>query len=1227
MSQDRSFKEFRLTSLAVDHSTSVIVLFLFVTITGLLSYRAIPKESFPEAEIPNIAINTIYPGVSPSDVESLVTRKIEEELSSISDISELTSTSVEGYSSVVTEFESDVNMDEALQKVREKVDLARPELPPDAEDPSIMEFSMADVPVMQVNLAGGYGLVRLKELGEELQDRIESIPAVLRVALRGGLEREVQVDVDLAKLKYYNVSFNDVLDAIRLENVNVPGGSIDVNGVKYLVRVDGEFQDPTLIRDLVVKTVGGRPVYVRDVADVEFGFAERETYARLGDKPVVTLDVVKRSGENIIATAEAVRTEVEAMRPLFPPSTEVSITSDQSEDIEEMVMSLQNNIISGLVLIVGVLLFVLGLRTSVFVAVSIPTSMFLSFVVLGLMGVSMNMVVLFSLILALGMLVDNAIVVVENIYRFVEEGWDRKTASKKATGEVAGPVVAATATTLAAFAPLLFWPGMAGEFMKYLPMTLIVTLSSSLFVALVIVPTLCSIFIRPEHAPRRPMRRRARLGLLIVAGLFLLFVAMVNPVTAILFAVFGGGLWLVHAKVLDRMGKAFMAGGMPRLVAWYERRLKWSLAHRFVILLFSALAFGGSIMAYILLAPPVEYFPEDIPPSTMFVAIEAPVGTSARVTNGYASRLKAELTEIAGAEDVESVVTTVGSTGGGNFMEGGGPSGPEAGRITMSLVEYREQEFDPFATLQQMQETVGTSARVTNGYASRLKAELTEIAGAEDVESVVTTVGSTGGGNFMEGGGPSGPEAGRITMSLVEYREQEFDPFATLQQMQETVGTDLAGAEVRVDKVTEGPPGGPPVNIEIVGEDPERLRRLADRAIGVIEASPVYGRLVGLESDMNDARPELRVEVDREKAGLYGLSTDEVGFAVRGAINGIEAAKYRTGNDEYDIMVRLRQEDRDDLAALGNLTVFSDGQQVPLLSVADWAVDQGYGSIRRKDMDRVATISAEVASGFNSNAVRAQVETELAGFSDDLPPGYTMRFTGEQEDQQEAMSFLLTAFMAALMLIALILVSQFNSVVKPLIILSSVIMSTVGVLVGLLVFRMPFVIIMTGVGVISLAGIVVNNAIVLIDYIDLLRKRDGMGRREALVQGGKTRLRPVLLTACTTALGLIPLAIGLNFDFFGLFSSLSPEFYWGGEQAAWWGPMAVAVIVGIVFATFLTLVLVPVLYSLVDDLVVYFRGHYVKPPQNLGEIGFPGAVPPRLAPVPDKESQVVASRS
>ncbi len=1139
------FKEFLPTSFAVDHATSVIVLFVFVTIGGLLAYRAIPKESFPETEIPTIAVNTVYPGVSPADVETLVTRKVEEELNSISDVKELTSTSVEGYSSVVVEFESSVDMNEALQQVREKVDLARPELPGDAEDPMIVEFSMADAPVMQVNLSGGYGLVRLKELGEDLQERIESIPAVLRVGLRGGLEREVKVDVDLARMQYYNVSFDDVLSAIRQENVNVPGGSIDVNGVKYLVRVDGEFDDPSIVGDLVVTTVEDRPVYVRDVAHVEFGFTERESYAWLDDQPVVTLDVVKRSGQNIIATAAAVRAEIEAMRPLFPASTVVSITSDMSDDIGEMVNSLQNNIISGLVLIVGILLFVLGLRTSIFVALSIPTSMFLSFIVIGLLGVSMNMVVLFSLILALGMLVDNAIVIVENIYRFLEEGWDRKSACKKATGEVAVPVIAATATTLAAFTPLLFWPGMAGDFMSYLPLTLIITLSSSLFVALVIVPTLCSIFLTREGGRPRRLNRNSRLAVWVLGIAALGLIALSNPLTAALFVGVGAAVWLLHSFVLDRMSRIFMSRGMPRLVGWYERRLRWSLNHRPTILLASAAALVGSVLLYGMFAAPVEYFPEDIPPGVLYVSVAAPVGTSAEVTNSYARRLKSEVEELAGVRDAETIVTTVGSTGGG---------GP------------------------------------------------------------------------MEGGGPSGPEAGRVTLSMADYQERRYDVFATLAEMQETVGTALAGAEVRVDKVTEGPPSGPPINIEVSGEDPELLKGLAAEVVDLIEGSSVYPRLVGLESDMEDARPELRVVVDRERASLYGLSTNDVGFLVRGAINGLEAAKYRTGNDEYDIVVRLREEDRRDLTSLAQLTVFSEGRQVPLPSVAEWSVDRGYSSIQRKDMDRMATVSAEVAAGYNSNAVRQEVAAVLADFTAALPPGYSLSFTGEQEEQQEAMAFLTGAFLAALMLIALILVTQFNSVVKPLIILSSVIMSTTGVLIGLMVFEMPFVIIMTGVGVISLAGIVVNNAIVLIDYIDVLRKRDGLDAREALVQGGKTRLRPVLLTAITTALGLVPLAIGLNFDFFGFFAGLAPDFYWGGEQAAWWGPMAVAVIVGIIFATFLTLILVPVLYSLVDDLVRFFRRTDAR---NEAGDSRAGATAPILVPPlpagPEAEPEVAAA--
>ena len=1139
----RTFKEFRLTSLAVEHSTSVLVLFVFVTVAGLLAYRSIPKESFPEFQMATIAVNTVYPGVSPSDIESLVTRKIEEELNTISDVKELTSTSVEGYSSVMVEFETDTDLNEALQQVREKVDLARPELPSDAEDPFIMEFDMSDLPVMQVNLSGGYGLVRLKELGEELQERIESIPAILRVGLRGGLERQVKVDVDLGRLQHYNVSFDDVVSAIRQENVNVPGGSIDVNGVKYLVRVDGEFDDPALIRDLVVTTTGGRPIYVRDIADVEFGFAERETYARLGSEPVVTLDVVKRSGENIIATAAAVRAEIEAMRPQFPPSTVVSITSDMSDDIGQMVNSLQNNIISGLILIVGVLLFVLGLRTSIFVAISIPTSMLLSFIVIQLLGVSMNMVVLFSLILALGMLVDNAIVIVENIYRFIEEGWTRREACKKATGEVAIPVIAATATTLAAFTPLMFWPGMAGEFMKYLPLTLIITLSSSLFVALVIVPTLCSIFLNPDGGRPRKLNRNGRILLAFVGAVALAVIASANPLTAGLLIVTLAVAWLLHSFLLDRISRVFMAQGLPRLVVWYEKRLRWALRNRAIVVAGSIVALLGTIALYASFAAPVEYFPEDIPPSVLYVSAEAPVGTSAEVTNEYANRLMAEVERIDGVSDAETVVTTVGATGGG---------GP------------------------------------------------------------------------MEGSGPSGPEAARITLTMVDYQERRFDVFSTLATMQDRVGAGVAGAEVRVDQVTEGMPTGPPVNIEIAGEDPILLQQFAAEAIDRIEASPVYPRLVGLKSDMDEGRPELRVEVDREKASLYGLSTNEVGFLVRSAINGIEAAKYRTGNEEYDIVVRLREEDREQLTQLADLTVFTDGRQVPLLSVAEWTVDEGYSSIQRKDMDRMATVSAEVVAGYNSNAVRTEVEAVLEDFAAALPPGYSLEFTGEQEEQEEAAAFLTTAFLAALMLIALILVTQFNSIVKPLIILSSVIMSTIGVLIGLMVFQMPFVIIMTGVGVISLAGIVVNNAIVLMDYIDVLRKRDGLSTYEALVQGGKTRLRPVLLTAITTALGLVPLAIGLNFDFFGLFTSLSPEFYWGGEQAAWWGPMAVAVIVGIIFATFLTLIVVPVMYSLVDDLVGLFRrarpGEGDEDSQK--DPGFSIVVSP--LPPPEREPEVAA---
>ena len=520
----------------------MVVLLLIIVVLGLYSYVTTPQESFPEIEIPTVVVNTMYPGVAPADMESLVTRPLEENLSTISDIKRLTSTSVEGYSSITIEFETYVDLEEALASVREKIDLAKPELPAEAEEPMIVEFDFSQVPVLQVNLAGDYGLVRLKEISEDIKDRLEQMPSVLRVDLRGGLEREVSVEVDLAKVKYYNVAISDVIEAIADENVNIPGGSIDVGSSKYLVRVDGEFRDPSLIGGVVVAMIGGRPIYVRDLATVDFGFADRASYARFDGSPVVTLDVLKRSGQNIIQTSQNVRATVLAMQPEFLPSTRIEFASDMSEDIAMMVSSLENNIISGLVLIVGVLLFFLGLGNSVFVAISIPASMFLSFIIIKASGMTMNMIVLFSLILALGMLVDNAIVVVENIYRYMEEGWDSAWAAKKATAEVAMPVIASTATILAAFAPLMFWPGIVGEFMGLLPRTLIITLSASLFVALTVVPTLCAMFMRLDHEPRRTLLPTARWTLLGGGALVLLVMVMQNPLTAVLLVGTGVGL-------------------------------------------------------------------------------------------------------------------------------------------------------------------------------------------------------------------------------------------------------------------------------------------------------------------------------------------------------------------------------------------------------------------------------------------------------------------------------------------------------------------------------------------------------------------------------------------------------------------------------------------------------------------------------------------------------------
>jgi multidrug efflux pump len=1111
-------KEFAVTSLAIRHPTSVVVLMLILIVGGLVSYLRVPRESMPEIVIPNIIVTTVYGGVAPGDIETLVTQPLEDELNTIADVKVISSTSREGVSSINIEFVAGMDMTEALQRVREKVDLAKPELPAAAYDPQIFEINTSQFPIMQVNIAGPYNQVRLREVAEEIQARFEQIPSVLEAQLSGGLDREVHVDVDLAKLKFYGLAFSDVSDAVRGENVTVPGGSIDVGELKYLVRVPGEFEATSAIGDIVIETRDGRPVYVRDIAAVDFGFKERDSYARLDGFPVISLAIVKRSGANILETADAVRAVLAEAEPALPPGTVTKITADQSNDINDMVSSLENNIISGLLLVMAVLLFFLGTRTAPFVGLAIPLSMLISFVIMQIIGFTLNMVVLFSLILALGMLVDNAIVVVENIYRYRERGFARAEAARFATGEVSTPIIASTATTLAAFVPLAFWPGIVGEFMKYLPLTLIITLSSSLFVALVILPTLASRLIETEGVKGQRLPLPARIAFLLAAAGVLAAAVTVSWTTAALLAATGAGVLVFNRLIGKPGGHWLIHHGLPWIVRHYEAVLRWALRRRAVVMALAVAALVGSGALFSQNNSGVEFFPEDIPPSRVLVNVEAPLGTRVQQTDQLVRGVEEQLAAMPGVADVESVVATVGG---------------------------------------------------------------------------------------------SGTHLGSVTVSFVPYEERASDVFATIAAVRASAGDGIAGAAITVEQPAMGPPTGQALNIEIAGPDPAVLKRLGDDAVRLLEESELFARLDGLKSGMAAGRPELVVQVDRERAALYELNTSDIGNTIRSAINGRVASQFRAGEEEYDITVRLAAEYREDLDSLGDLVVVTkDGAQIPLSSVASWSISRGLGDVTRKDLSRVVTISSDVRAGFNANAVVAEVREEMAPFIASLPTGYTLQFTGQQQEQQESQTFLLAAFLLAAFLIAFILIAQFDSVTKPLIIISSVVMSTVGVLLGLVLFRMPFVVVMTGVGVISLAGVVVNNAIVLIDYIDILRRRDGLTPREAIVRGGVTRFRPVILTAITTILGLVPLAVGLNFDFFGLYTALDPDFYWGGEQAAWWSPMAIAVICGLTFATFLTLLLVPVMYSLFDDLDVWARRVFVAGRERAAA---PAAAPPPVA--------------
>ena len=1268
----------KVTDIAIKNRIAVVVLTAILVLGGLYSYVTIPKEAQPQIEFATIVVTTLYPGASPDDIESIITQEIEREVATINGIDELRSTSTEGVSTVVIEFLPDVDVNDAAQEVREQVDIAQAEFPSEVEEPIVSEIDASEFPIMTVNLAANYSLARLRDTAEDLQDEIEGVPGVLEVDLIGGLEREVQINVDLNALQGYGLAFNDLISTIQAENTNIPGGSIDIDRLNYLVRVDGEFDDPQEIESLVVDAPGGTPVYVRDVADVTFGFKDRASYARLEvlqeevesgvfvpvegaqDLQVISLNVKKQSGENIIETVDRVEATIAGFD--FPGGTEITITGDMSENVETLVKDLENNIIAGIIFVVAVLLFFLGVRNAALVGIAIPLSMFLAFLIFQVMGETLNFIILFSLIIALGMLVDNAVVIVENIYRFREEGYGRFEAAQAATAEVGGAVAASTATTVAAFAPMLFWPGIIGKFMSYMPLTLIVTLSASLFVALIINPVITGYLVRLDGEERRPANPRLKRFALGLVAFTALLVGLANWKTLVFLVIAIPALVALYRYALRPAELRFSKKTLPRLTEGYRGFLGWMLERDYTVkramlrntfaLVAFTVGFVGLIagMALADVGPAVVALPLGPAPvpfslagllvfvpaqillllgvvGIVFHALESAflggrTSVKAGLIFGAIVGVLAVLLYLAGRIDNPAVIIALLSLPAVIAVFGllGIVFGKNRERLVLTdnrarlltgtlamliaivglfQVAPTGVEFFPTTDPDQVQVTLeaplGTNIEASNRVAEeafgRIETLLEENPEAEaNTKTILTGVGV--GGDVMFGGGASGPERSRITLNMVDYDAREEPSSLTMRRLREEL-QGIPGTELSIEQNQNGPPTGAPVNLEISGPRFEEIVRISQEIKTRLRRAAERGEIAGLvdlTDNLNTGRPEFQVDIDRERAAQFGLSTSQVAQTVRAAINGIEASTYRDGKDEYDITVRLQETDREDLRTLRSLTILDEGTQIPLVSVADINVGSGLGSVTRLDQERVVTVQGDVAEGFNGNAVLAQVRAFLADYIAELPPGYEVDYTGESEEQQESFGFLFVALLIGVALITMILIGQFNSISNPLIIMIAVGLSLIGVLLGLILTRTPFGL-FTFIGIISLAGIVVNNAIVLVDYIEQLRER-GLEKREALIEGGATRLRPVLLTALTTVLGLVPLTFGINVDFVGLITDLDPDFQFGSSNTQFWGPMGTAIISGLTFATFLTLVIVPVMYSSFDSVALRLKSSF-----------------------------------
>lgn len=1108
-------KQFKPSSWAVENRTAIYVLTALLLIAGYISYNSLPKENFPEISIPKIFVRSIYPGTSPANMENLVTKQIEKQIKSAQGLKRITSNSYQDFSLITAEFNSNVNIKDAKQRIKDAVDKAKTDLPNDLpEDPQVLDINLADLPIMYLNISGDYDLKTLKKYADDLKDKLESLPEISGIDIVGALDREVQINVDLNKMGAVQLSFYDIQQAIGTENISASGGTVPIDGVRRTLNIKKEYGSAEEISNTVIKSPTGSAIYLRDIANVVDGFKEQESYARLNGKNVITLNVKKRSGENLIEASDKIRVIVAEMKEKqFPKGLNIVTTGDQSDKTRVTLHDLINTIVIGFILVTLILMFFMGITNALFVALSVPLSMCVAFLIMPTIGFTLNMIVLFSFLLALGIVVDDAIVVIENTHRIFANGKVTiKQAAKMAAGEVFLPVFSGTMTTLAPFVPLAFWPGVIGEFMFFLPITLIITLLASLVVAYIINPVFAVDFMESHDADEvyKPTFDRKVKKTLLYMGIaafvsYIISFAFGNFIVIIIL------FYLLQHFVLEKMIRKFQNYTWPKFQQKYGVFLQWAL-HRPYTILGSTL--GLLIFSIVLtgLVPPRFVFFPAADPNFVYVYTSLPVGTDQAYTNEVTKKIEKKVTAVVdsmGKQNVSSIISNV----------------------TVGVTDPQDEDQ----------------------------------------------------GNY--------PNKSKVTIAFVQFGQRKGKSSSEYLTAIRNSIKGIPGTEISVSQEQAGPPTAKPVSIEITGDNLDSLVKTSLVLKQYLVAKNIGG-LEELKSDFQNNKPEIIFDIDRERANREGISTRTAAFNLRTALYGSEVSKFKDLDDDYDINVRAKEDQRNSLGALRNLKMtFRDmgmgGQirQVPLSSFASIDYVNTYGGIKRKQQKRIIILSSNVLKDFNANEVVSKIQNEINDFKS--PDGVLVKMAGAQEEQAETASFLGLALGVSFFLILIILVIQFNSIGKPIIILSEIVFSIIGVLLGITIFHMEMSIVMMGIGIVALAGIVVRNGILLVEFADLMMEQ-GMDAYEAILEAGRTRMTPVLLTATATMLGLVPLAVGLNLDFQSLLTTGNPHIYFGGDNVAFWGPLSWTMIFGLSFATFLTLILVPTMYLIRAKMKDYF---------------------------------------